>query len=355
MKKSWLIAGISTFITLVCICIAIYYFSPAQKLQRHGYSATESTEIIQKVNPDDLKIILEYEYQPEFVNLIHDPNFNSIKTKIYLETLEKSKLSAVETIALIEHSDFDPGKIYTSAMLQIMQEPYYLSSRAERYFALLNTSENTDYSNLVAMVNADRDYDFYTETQPARTDLGKLMLVNKYYFLDENYTPDLVEMSASYGTPGILVEREAYDNFQNLYAAALAEGIQYYVTSGYRDYYDQTEVFDSWVTEVGAELAPNYAALPGFSEHQTGYALDVFVPGFTTTNFAGTPAANWLAIHAPEFGFILRYPEDKVALTGYDYEAWHLRFVGQEAAKAITNQNLTFEEYYATITEQIIE
>lgn len=137
----------------------------------------------------------------------------------------------------------------------------------------------------------------------------------------------------------------AYQQFEKLYAAALAAGFQLYVTSGYRSYEEQESVFQSWVEQVGAADAPNYAAKPGFSEHQTGYALDVFVPGSTTADFATTPAAKWLADHAPEFGFILRYPEDKVDLTGYSYEAWHLRYVGLEHAAAITEQDLSLEEY----------
>lgn len=351
MKKSWLITGISVLLFVGVAGIAIYYFSPAQKLQRHGYSATESTVILEKVNPETVTIILSHDHHPDFVNLVQDANFDSSKVEIYLSALEKHQLDAAETVALVNHPDYDVEHIYSLQMLNIMQSPNYLSDRRERYFAQLAEYQASDDSTtisttqLISLVNANRDYEFYTHTQPAAVEHGPLVLVNKYYYLEPDFHPEPVTINAAYGTPGITMDITAYQQFEKLYAAALAAGFQLYVTSGYRSYEEQESVFQSWVEQVGTADAPNYAAKPGFSEHQTGYALDVFVPGSTTADFATTPAAKWLADHAPEFGFILRYPEDKVDLTGYSYEAWHLRYVGLEHAAAITEQDLSLEEY----------
>ncbi len=357
MKKSWLATGISVLLISSLIGIAFHYFSPAQKLQRHGYSAQDSAVILEKVNPESLNVVLAHAHHDDFVNLIRDTNFDESKLDTYLLALEKNPLNSAETVALVNHRDFEPDRIYSLAMLQIMQEPYYLSDRKERYFAQLENSQITNESTaisssqIVSLVNANRDYEFYTHTQPAVLEYGSLILVNKYYYLEADFVPDLTTISAAYGTPGLTMQSTAYEKFEELYAAALSAGFQLYVTSGYRSYEDQALVFQSWAEQVGEAEAPNYAAKPGFSEHQTGYAIDVFVPGATTTNFANLPAADWLANHATEFGFILRYPEDKVELTGYDFEAWHLRYVGDEAAQAISAENLTLEEYYAAIAQ----
>lgn len=98
-----------------------------------------------------------------------------------------------------------------------------------------------------------------------------------------------------------------------------------------------------------------YSAVPGHSEHQTGLAIDVSGSDgkcAASDCFAGTPEADWIAQHAPEYGFIIRYPEGKEAITGYKYEPWHIRYVGVDIAKDIAAQNLTLEEYFNAVPVQ---
>ena len=110
----------------------------------------------------------------------------------------------------------------------------------------------------------------------------------------------------------------------------------YTITSGYRSYDRQAEVY--------AESKPGYAQKPGCSEHETGLAFDV-TTRYDTGTFEDTPQFTWLMEHCWDYGFILRYPKGKEAITGIDYEPWHYRYVGETAAKIIREKEWTLEEY----------
>jgi D-alanyl-D-alanine carboxypeptidase len=107
-------------------------------------------------------------------------------------------------------------------------------------------------------------------------------------------------------------------------------------------------LFNRYVKRDGLKKAATYSARPGHSEHQTGLTMDVSGHSGTCAAedcFADTKEALWLADHAAEHGFIVRYPKGKEAVTGYKYEPWHLRYVGVESAQEITKQKITLEEY----------
>lgn len=344
--------GLSVITLGVIVLMAvgiIFCFSPEQRLRRLGYSADEVKSFTTLLNQNTIREVLGREYNASYPILLEEEDFLADNFVKYLDALAQNNLDPSQTVALVNHPDYEAGKTYSALMLEIMQEENYLSSRRERYFNLSSQESHITMNPraIVSLVNADRDYEFYTKTVPANPEDGTLILVNKYYYLDESYVPDLVVMNASYGAVGVQVEREAYSALIEMANTALLNNIQLYVTSGYRSYTEQAEVYDSWVQSVGEDQAVNYAALPGYSEHQTGLALDIFALGETTKTFANCATAKWLAEHAAEFGFILRYSEGSEDLTGYDYEAWHFRYVGVEAATDIVSRQLTLEEYWA--------
>lgn len=181
------------------------------------------------------------------------------------------------------------------------------------------------------------------------------VLVNKTHRLPEGYTPDdLVYPDVAFIFSEKLDKRkmrkEAADALKQLFDGAKQDGIELAGVSGYRSESRQRTLFDNYVARDGEEAAVRYSARPGFSEHQTGLAMDVSgKDGKCAAEdcFAGTDEANWLADHAYEYGFIIRYPEDKESITGYKYEAWHLRYVGVDLAELIHAGALTLEEYTA--------
>ncbi len=129
---------------------------------------------------------------------------------------------------------------------------------------------------------------------------------------------------------------------------ALKLGYDIEVDSGYRSYEYQQKIFDNLYNEKGEE-AYKFVALPGTSEHQTGLAFDycLFINGVYTDDINDyQEETKWIHNNCYKYGFILRYPKGKEDITGYNYEPWHLRYVGNEISKIIFEKNITLEEYY---------
>ncbi len=147
----------------------------------------------------------------------------------------------------------------------------------------------------------------------------------------------------------IYMQPEAAAALEKLFAGAKDEGLTLLATSGYRSYSTQKAIFDRKLKTMSERAANASVAKPGYSEHQTGLAMDV--EGLSSLgiglvdDFGETPEGKWLAEHCHEYGFIIRYPKGKTDITGYIYEPWHIRYVGQEAAAEIAALDITFEEY----------
>lgn len=136
-----------------------------------------------------------------------------------------------------------------------------------------------------------------------------------------------------------------------MFSAAQADGVNLTVVSAYRSYADQESTYAYWVSQYGdAALADTVSARAGFSEHQTGLAVDIGQDdGACTlaTCFSNTAAGRWAEANAASFGFIVRYPQGKDATTGFSWEPWHLRYVGTEIAGAMRSAGTaTLEEYF---------
>lgn len=136
-----------------------------------------------------------------------------------------------------------------------------------------------------------------------------------------------------------------------MFAAANQQGIQLNLQSGYRSYNFQVALYDRYVSEQGQTTADEQSARPGYSEHQTGLAADLGSPNTPDCEvaqcFGSTPAGQWLAANSYKYGFIIRYPLGKQQITGYEYEPWHVRYIGTELAGAMRAAHIeTLEEYF---------
>lgn len=161
------------------------------------------------------------------------------------------------------------------------------------------------------------------------TYIGGVLVVNKSYGLPENYNP------------GGLTS-ECAEHFEDLRHAAADDDIIIYLSSGFRSYETQRQLYNGYVNTYGQAVAETFSARPGYSEHQTGLAIDCNI---VNDSFIGTPEAEWLEEHCHEYGFIIRYPKGKESVTGYKYEPWHIRYVGEYLAEQLHNSGLTLEEY----------
>ena len=242
---------------------------------------------------------------------------------------------------------------YNKDIVNIIKEKYFLEKNLSKYITYLEKNKDKDISDIISIVNVGADNDFYTNTKKTDTNKGILMLTNKYYGLDETYddtTMKEISSTYSYGSDQMLVP-EALNAFINMFKAAKKENLTLIINSSYRSYKDQDEVYNKYKDTKGEEYADSIAARPGYSEHQTGLAIDIQTYGSRAATFEEFDEFKWLQNNAHKYGIILRYPKDKEYLTGYSYESWHYRYVGISAATYIKENNITFDEYYAYFIE----
>lgn len=174
------------------------------------------------------------------------------------------------------------------------------------------------------------------------------VLVNKLRPVPQTYAPDdLEDVILGNGR----LRKEANQALTQLFAAALdTEQISLKAISSYRSYATQVTTYNAYVAQDGSAVADTYSARPGHSEHQTGWVADV---GSTSCDlelcFGDTAAGRWLASHAHEYGFIIRYLRGKEAITGYQYEPWHIRYVGRALAAELYKSGKTMEEFFDVV------
>lgn len=162
-----------------------------------------------------------------------------------------------------------------------------------------------------------------------------VLIANKTYGLPQSYAPgDLAD--------------EVKEAFEVMKKAAAKEGLNLYISSGYRSYTRQQTLYNNYVNKDGKEQADTYSARAGYSEHQSGLCFDL---NTIDDSFAYTAESKWLEKHAQEYGFIIRYPKGKEDKTGYQYEPWHLRYLGVELATKVYESGLCLEEYYGITSE----
>jgi zinc D-Ala-D-Ala carboxypeptidase len=187
---------------------------------------------------------------------------------------------------------------------------------------------------------------------------NKMALVNKQFGLPETFLPtDLVRpnVSFSFGNQKLdksLMRKEAAVALEKMFQEAKKNGIELFAVSGYRSYDYQNSLFQAEVDKVGWDKAVEAVAVPGQSEHQTGLAMDISSRGenmLLTAEFGKSKEGKWLTDNAHRFGFILRYPKGKESITGYQYESWHFRYIGINAATIIFENKWTLEEYFQIV------
>lgn len=224
---------------------------------------------------------------------------------------------------------------------------YFNSNYIDRYLKYKENNRNMKNSDIVLQVNIGLDQEFYTNIKRALDIDTTYVLVNKFYYLDENYIPKNLEtIDSNYSVPGKKMVNVARISFEYLAKKALSEGYRIRAVSTYRSFSYQEGLYNNYVAKDGVEKADKYSARAGFSEHQTGLAVDVDNFSTSFNDFENTKEYKWMLDNAYKYGFILRYPKDKENITGYIYEPWHYRYVGIEIASLIHENNLSYEEYY---------
>lgn len=212
----------------------------------------------------------------------------------------------------------------------------------------------TEESDIVDQpVNAAVSTEAHTEENPTEAAPKKenLILVNADNPIPEDYETELTVLSN-----GIYVASEIYPDLQAMFDDMRSQNIYPIVGEGYRTREQQQKMMDDKILsfqnsgysyEQAVTEAEKWVALPGTSEHELGLAVDINADYTLSSN---ETVYQWLASYAHCYGFILRYPADKADITGIDYEPWHYRWVGREAAQKIYDSGLCLEEYLETIS-----
>lgn len=223
----------------------------------------------------------------------------------------------------------------------------------DRYVNYKEKNPNLDNETVVVYVNIGLDQEFYTNVKDSPNKYTNIVLANKVYFLGSDYVPkNLTRIDANYSSGEKYMEKDAQVAFEEMAKAARNDGYRIRAVSTYRSYSYQEGLYNRYAASDGKEKADTYSARPGYSEHQTGLAVDVDNYNQTYTSFGNTKEFNWMKENAYKFGYILRYTKETEFITGYMNEPWHYRYVGKDIAKYIHEHPMTYEEYYVRFLDK---
>lgn len=367
-------------IIVLIIVLIISIFKPNSKnsLDKIGYNNIEIVEI-NKLTKSEIDTISKYDYNSNLIYIIKSENYNPNKLDLYMKyTLKYKDVDYLKVFELVNNDNFKEKKIdeyiellrkYESVngvinyinnyknkdvelnetTLSLINEKYFIDEYLDRYIKYYNSNKNLEFSDIIARVNSNIDYEFYTDSNKADTSKGMYTLVNKYYYLDSDFeSEDIISTEPKYSRDTAKLNKTAYENFVKMADAASNEGLTIKITTAYRNYNFQSILYNNYVKSDGVKAADTYSARPGYSEHQLGYSTDLTNgKNVSFENFEKTDEFKWLQDNAYKYGFILRFPKGKEYLTGYQYESWHYRYVGVDIATYIHENNITYEEYYA--------
>ncbi len=363
-------AGVLKVIGIVlCIFLAIFLFYRKQinDLKKIGYSEVSSNNILFSFKKDEvlsygenktLNVAFESrhfneKYIKRYVKINYVKQDNIIKN---INRLIKKGYSNSDINLILSHGTDESVTEFTKRdKVNYLEEFFSLDyaklENYDRYEAYSDETGENEIDTVIA-VNLNLDKEDYTDSVLVE-EFSTDMLINKHRHLSEDFEPnDLTEASLEYASEKeIFLSRIAYNAFKEMSDAATKEGYGIIINSAYRSYQDQQDLSDLYLKYYGQEYVDKYVAKPGYSEHQTGLALDV---GSKSVNiFANSKEYQWMQDNAYKYGFIQRYSKRDENLTGFRAEAWHYRYVGKDIAKYChDHNNMSLEEYFVIFLDK---
>ena len=220
---------------------------------------------------------------------------------------------------------------------------YKNETKEERYAAYREKNPSMSEDEIIWRVNANLDKPKYEYDIPVSEYDDPYIIVNKYYKVPEGYRPPDLETF-----DGQLLRKETGEAYKRMREDGLKQGLNIRVVSGYRSVEYQEGLYNRYLSSDSKENVDRYSARPGYSEHHTGMAMDLFGSQDGLRNFENTPEYPWVRDNCYKYGFIIRYLVETEDITGYESEPWHLRYVGVDVATEMKEKNIkSFEEYHA--------
>lgn len=335
-KSHWQIVLLLLAAVLIALCIAFFLFRTSDSDSESKYILhPEPVEIVQGDALPTERIIagtdlsasqIRYELQNE--PLVYT---GSLEPGTYiLDILVDGQKAGTIEVQIVEQEKSAENQNESS---DSEKDPQTAAEDENISDAVSDQNEPSDPDEQTSQMENDTSGSESVSSNPAAgygTVVDNILIVNKKHPLSAAYNP---------GNDPV-----AEQAVRTLIADAQAQGLAISSSySGFRDYAYQENLYNGYVSRDGQALADTYSARPGYSEHQTGLTFDLIQ---TDGNLVESPAeAKWLQDHCAEYGFIIRYPQGKEAITGYQPEPWHLRYVGKETAEKIMSSGLTLEEY----------
>ena len=345
------------FLFIVLVLLVVIFYNPAINifsLMRKGYTFSESSNLYYN---DLAKKALEKDYSNTIAKISGNKEFVNNNFDIYCEIEyydNKDFLLNVNRLIDKGYNSNDINNInykndtdltdylvnnYVDNISKWIEYDFFKTENIERYLK----NFDGDYKNTIVQVNIGLDKPYYEDVNIIE-EYSSTVLANKYNKLDSNFVPDDITLLDKCSEGKAYLSKEAKEAYDNLCMASIDAGLSLSVNSAYRSYEDQQEIYDTYYSLYGQSYVDKYVARPGYSEHQTGLALDV--KSKNSNLFINSKEYSWMLDNAYKYGFVLRYPKDKEDITGYDFEAWHFRYVGVDIAKYIYENNITYDEYY---------
>lgn len=346
MKKIFKIIVILIIILLICFFLNKYF----NKEENITLKVMKENNIDESLYSKTLEYVLlngiyDEKYLNEYKDIIFNDNdnFENIITTFLPKGYTGKEINYIfelsdKNIHILKEIDYvDIKKYYKYKNFDV--------SKINRYN---NYKDKTNYSyeNVITYVNINIDIPYYETTNQIDNPDDLLVLVNKYFYLPSNYKPkDLDYIDGAYGNkvPIRSVLKEDFLSFQQ--KAKEEINVTFMPTTAFREESFQKTLYDNYVNNYGTIQADTFSARPGYSEHQTGLAMDLKNISLNSSLRLTDENYAWLEKNAYKYGFIIRYPKDKEFITGYQFENWHIRYVGKDNAKIIYENNLTLEEY----------
>ncbi len=331
------------FALSLCIILCGCEKTPEEKMTDMGYTEEEIV-LIQNLGEDLMNHFME-EYDQERLSFVKEELFKEENLENYLkyrDFFDRKLMMRLVNEGILTDQNRD-------RISELYQNDRFIGKNEKLYLEHMDEFEKI--GDLLEHVNSLRYKELYTDIEPTDMSKGDLVLVNKYHALPEDYEPDdLVYVEDAYGR-GRLREK-VYEAFKELADDAYELGYDLRVVSSYRSYDYQYGLYHRYLEYDTLEEVDSYSARAGHSEHQTGMAIDVSLPGVSLDGFGSTEASKWLYQNCSHYGFIVRYPADKQDITGYIEEPWHIRYLGIDVAEDVVRRGLTYDEYYACFVEE---
>jgi len=362
LKEPFISIGrIGCIILAIILVVFLFYRYEIHTIKRLGYSEKASNFILFNFKKSYVKSV---HYSDTLNAAFESDSYNEKYLKYYaqidyykgdllisnINSLIEKKYSVSEINVILAHGSLEDVRDFAKRDKVVYLDEYFEYSFArirlyDRYLAYSDESGENAY-NTIVYVNLGIDKEEYNEPYLV-TEFSIDMLVNKHFSLSKSFVPDnLVTISSEDSVDGeIKLNGEAYRAFKQMKSDMNKEGLDILINEGYRSYSDQEELCDYYRNLYGDNYVSKYVALPGFSEHQTGLAIDL--SSTSTRTFSNSKEYKWMLDNSYKYGFILRYDPKLITETQFNSEPWHFRYVGSDISNYIHEHYMSYEEYYA--------